>query len=680
MSSHEASPHESQCDITIDIHQIEMSLRETSSVFIQKSMLSIELQRWKYTLWDVIREGNSESLIQLLLDLVSESGIIIQGLNAPIWEGGPPVLHIVARKRFEIPVILQLAELIPENELTIQDETGETILHVAIQAFNTPLAMFVLDKKPELAKIRDNFGRLPVQAAAGKQKKVVSFRLHQLTKHENLYQEGEESDVLLKAMSAGWFEMVLYILDGNPELEWHKMEPLLTYFVNEPRSFPSRTPLNTFQSCIYSYISVYPTEDITSLVRKEMARSDSLNFDPQQNISKIFKVLFRLLAVLLQLLQVPIKIWEKLVQPIKDVRRAKIEHQLTDRTLRYVCREIRNHHLTLNCRRFNMRGVHKSNYFDNSLVKSVFFLAAQNGIHEMVEQILEVFPEAIDSRNDEGLSALDLAAMYRHEKVFMIALEKGGQIQREMLFQVAENALQSLLDTGTRVVFQMQRELRWFKEMENLMPEQKHFKNEQGLTPIHVFREKHKELSDYETKWMTEMANSCIIGGSLIATVVFAASITVPGGNNNSSGLPIFLHNTAYHIYSVANTLSLAFSLTSVLIFLSISTARYSVNDYLHSLPTRIIFGLVFLFLAVTLVMVDFIAIAYLVSGSGNERSNFIIAASACIPVAFFGYVQLPSFVNMIRSTFGFHTLKVKVVPERHASWGDQESYSINNE
>ncbi|KAG9148790.1 hypothetical protein Leryth_018103 [Lithospermum erythrorhizon] len=448
--SPEVNLQQPHSDVCIDIDQIEISLtpsplKETDPELVHKTMRSIELQRWKDILWDVIRKGDSESLAEFLLGLASKRGITIQGLNTPIWEGGPPVLHIVTRKRFDIPVVLQLAELIPEHELTIQDETGETTLHVAIQAGNTPLAMVLLERKPELAKIRDNFGRLPVQAAAGIQKKELSFHLHQLTKLDSLYQEGEESDVLLKAMSAGWFEMVLYILDGNPELEWHKMEPLLTYFVNEPRAFPSRTPLNMLQSCIYSYIEVYPTEDMTGFIRKEMARSESLNFARKRRIAKVFKVL-------LKLLKVPVKLWEKLVQPIKNIRRAKIEHQLTDRTLRYVCREIRNHHLTHKSRKYEIREVKKSDYFDNSLVKTVFFLAAQNGIHEMVESILEVFPEALETRNEKGLSALDLAAMYRHEMVFEILLERGGQIKGDMLFQVADNALQSLLDTGSEVI------------------------------------------------------------------------------------------------------------------------------------------------------------------------------------------------------------------------------------
>ncbi|KAG9151132.1 hypothetical protein Leryth_002705 [Lithospermum erythrorhizon] len=498
--SPKAIQHQLQPDLCIDIEHIQMTLtasqlRDTNPEFIQKTLRAIELQRWKDILWDVIRKGSSELLGEFLIDLAAGRQKTIQGLNTPIWEGGPPVLHIVTRKRFEIPVVLQLAGLIPENELTIQDETGETTLHVAIQAGNTPLAMVLLDRKPDLAKIRDNFGRLPVQAAAGIHKRELSFHLHQLTKLDNLYQEGEESDVLLKAMSAGWFEMVLYILDGNPELEWHKMEPLLTYLVNEPRAFPSRTPLNMLQSWIYSYIVVHPTEDMTSFIIKEMMRSESINFARKQPHAKVFKVL-------LKLLQVPFKIWEKLgtyilpvasywinlggilylvpwipsyfscsvsafVQPIKNVRRAKIEHQLTNRTLRYVCREIRNHHLTRKCRKYEIREVNKADYFDNSLVQSVFFLAAQNGIHEMVESILEVFPEAIESRNDKGLSALDLAAMYRHEKVFEIALERGAQIRGEMLFQVADNALQSLLDTGSRVVFRCNAESRCLRKWRN---------------------------------------------------------------------------------------------------------------------------------------------------------------------------------------------------------------------
>ncbi|KAG9137488.1 hypothetical protein Leryth_016780 [Lithospermum erythrorhizon] len=630
---------QSQSQMSIEIEQIEKSIDTQAKM----------LQNWKEELWELIKAGNGVEFFEFLSE-ATLARKLIKGINTPIWEGGPPVLHIVLRKRLDVSAILFFSRLIPDDELTLQDETGDTALHVAIHTGHTCLAMVLLERQPGLLIKRDKKGVLPVQTAFGALEKELSFHLHQLTKLQNQYSPNEETDLLLKAISLEWFEMVIYILSGNPELEWHKMENLLTYFLNEPRAFPGRKSLNMLQSFLYSIIKVNPAKDMENLSTKEMLKLAEVDFGSRSSTTNVLKGF-------LVLLDVPNKIWEKLVQPIEDARRAKMGHFLTKVALRNVCREMSNLHLTDEERRNWLKDINKSD-FEESSVKPVFFSAAQNGIHEMVELILDEFPEAIDSRNENDHSVLDVAAMYRQEKVFMIALARGQHIKGDMkLFQVAEYTLQSLLDSGSQVVFQMQRELKWFKEMEKLMPEQRTLKNAEGRTPIEVFKEKHQKLIDYENKWMLEMAHSCIVGGSLIATIVFAASITVPGGNNSSSGFPIFLNVSAYQVFTIANGLSLTFSLTSVLVFLSIFTARYSVNDYLYSLPSRIIFGLMFLFLAVTLLMVDFTAIMYLVSGPENRRNVFIVAGSACIPVGFFTYLQVPSLANMIKSTFSNHAL-----------------------
>ncbi|XP_052198334.1 uncharacterized protein LOC127805624 [Diospyros lotus] len=95
---------------------------------------------------------------------------------------------------------------------------------------------------------------------------------------------------------------------------------------------------------------------------------------------------------------------------------------------------------------------------------------------------------------------------------------------------------------------QMQCELQWFKEVEKLMRHQnKLTKNNHGEIPAMLFTEEHKDLEGEGEKWMKDAANSCTIVASLIATIAFAATINGPGGNDDSTGLPIFSKKKCIH-------------------------------------------------------------------------------------------------------------------------------------
>ncbi|GFY98516.1 ankyrin repeat family protein [Actinidia rufa] len=114
-----------------------------------------------------------------------------------------------------------------------------------------------------------------------------------------------------------------------------------------------------------------------------------------------------------------------------------------------------------------------------------------------------------------------------------------------------------------------------------------------------------KKLVEDGEKWMKDTANSCTIAAALIATIAFAAAITVPGGNN-TNGLPMFSKEKAFIIFAISDAISLFTSTTSLLMFLSILTSRYAEGDFLYALPKRLIIGLVALFLSITTMMVAF--------------------------------------------------------------------------
>uniref|UniRef100_F6I4Y8 PGG domain-containing protein n=1 Tax=Vitis vinifera TaxID=29760 RepID=F6I4Y8_VITVI len=95
----------------------------------------------------------------------------------------------------------------------------------------------------------------------------------------------------------------------------------------------------------------------------------------------------------------------------------------------------------------------------------------------------------------------------------------------------------------------------------------------------------HEKLIKEREKWMKGTAKCYTLAAALIATVVFAAAITIPGGNHDDTGIPNFTKEKAFKVFAASDALSLLLSIASVLICLSILTARYAEDDFLFALP-----------------------------------------------------------------------------------------------
>ncbi|KAL2453346.1 Ankyrin repeat family protein [Abeliophyllum distichum] len=150
--------------------------------------------------------------------------------------------------------------------------------------------------------------------------------------------------------------------------------------------------------------------------------------------------------------------------------------------------------------------------------------------------------------------------------------------------RVEDHQRLNLRATAPGAALQMQRELQWFKEVEKFMlPRDKQQKNTEGRTPGMVFTENHAELIKEGEQWMKDKANSCMFVAALIAAVVFAAAITVPGGNNQDNGLPIFSIQNAFGIFAISDALCLFCSVSSIIMFLSILTSRYAADFSLRT-------------------------------------------------------------------------------------------------
>ncbi|KAL2554017.1 Ankyrin repeat family protein [Forsythia ovata] len=320
----------------------------------------------------------------------------------------------------------------------------------------------------------------------------------------------------------------------------------------------------------------------------------------------------------------------------------------------------------------------KSTHTSSLILGESFLLGARKGIEEIVTEILDSFPAVIERKDGTGNSVFHYAVMYRYEKIFKIVVhqknnidhsyvEDGNNIshrknnidhssisnRNSILHLAGYRARQDRLDLGPGPILQMQRELQWFMEVEKLVtPQESLSLNSERKTPLTIFNEEHADLASKEIQWVTGMASACSVAASLIATVAFAAAITVPGGNN-SNGLPIFSSESSFLVFAVSDALALFTSITCVLCFLSIFTCRYGVKDFLYTLPNRVIYGLICLILSVISLMVAFSSTLFLVFAKKNPLILIPIVALTCVPVISYTFIQLPPLLDMIKSTYG---------------------------
>ncbi|KVH98615.1 Ankyrin repeat-containing protein, partial [Cynara cardunculus var. scolymus] len=294
-------------------------------------------------------------------------------------------------------------------------------------------------------------------------------------------------------------------------------------------------------------------------------------------------------------------------------------------------------------------------------------IAIKHGIVEFVVELLKFNPEFIWRKDKRGRTIFSHAIILRQEKIFSLfyrlGMKKSIVASRHDIFRnnflhlAAKLSPPSQLERVSGAALQMQRELQWYKEVESLVqPKYKDQVNENNRKPSTLFTEEHKDLAKEGEKWMKNTAGSSMIVGTLIAAVMFTTAFTVPGGNNELNGLPIMLNTDSnpFMIFTVTNGLSLFTSSTSVLMFLGILTARYAEDDFLVSLPTKLVFGIACLFFSIVTMMISFAAALYLMLHKSLPWVSIPLIVLSTFPVLLFSALQFPLLIEMVFRTYRY--------------------------
>ncbi|KAK6152051.1 hypothetical protein DH2020_014686 [Rehmannia glutinosa] len=542
-------------------------------------------------------------------------------------------IHVAVGTGKSIYFVEKLVAAMPQESLAVVDVIGDTALTYAAAVGNLAAATILVNRNPNLLYVPNNFSNFPIQVAARYAQKDMLKYLISVTKDDcggqNPYAGFSGLRLLIYVIDAKFFDIALYLVEKYPDLARLKLPDntsALKKIAAKKSIFFSGRRYNIWQRFISSRVSVERSQYAISC--------DIESGEGQAVLQNLHAMLWKFVDGLV------------IIKNIKDQTLLKLQAL---KLVKCLCKEI----VSLSFMEA------KDIFFDAILV------AAQLGIHDAVEEIVEVFPSAIYC----------LTPGYNHY-IFHVAVENHSENVYNLVYQMSDhkhlysdlqdsngNNLLHLagklapahkLNEISGAALQMQHEIQWFKEVEKFVhPHARERLNNAGKSPKMVFTEEHKILKEEGEKWMKDTSNSCTIAAALIATVMFAAAITVPGGNDSNNGYPMFSYDPAFIVFAVSDAISLFTSATSLLMFLAILTSRYAEEDFLRALPKRLIIGLSTLFLSITFMMAAFSATLFLVFGRKQAWVLIPVGGLACLPVTSFVLLQFPLLVDLIYSTYG---------------------------
>ncbi|KAI7746973.1 hypothetical protein M8C21_018815 [Ambrosia artemisiifolia] len=582
-----------------------------------------------------------------------------------IAANGNTILHIAVEMGHNYFVEELLEFLKTEEDIEKKNENGLTALHIAAIVGNTHAAQLLVQKREELLVIQDHDKKSPLDLASENMNlNIYAYLLKSSTPSDSDEYSSYYShkSALLAAIFSKQYDIAETVLKEFPYFASNK-DILMAITITFPADigFMESFIYPSFQNVrrkitVRGSFLLHPDRCVDSILRVVKICNDTrcswlwkksmILFVPIAMLYITYQLIYIfLLALRLLFSMLYFLLWKFLgviMYPIKNIEKKKKEYKDAKKILSLVC---------------NQMGKSNEGYKDS------LFEAVRLDIYEVVDEILFTSPATINCKNEEGYNIIQSSILNRAEKVYNLIYHiiERTKSHREMIDSFSNNlghlagrlAPSFVLDRTTGAALQLQRELLWFQQVEKLvLPLQLTKKNIYKDTPAMVFTREHWDMLKQGEMWMKTTAESCSITAALIVTVVFAAAITIPGGSNQESGIPLFKNEITFTIFAISNAFSLFTASTALLLFLSILTTRFSEKDFLVSLPRRLIFGLVNLFLSTIAMMVAFCAILFLVFCDQRPWMLAPICAFACLPISVIVTVKLPLLVDLIQSTY----------------------------
>ncbi|GLU15591.1 hypothetical protein SLE2022_320670 [Rubroshorea leprosula] len=138
----------------------------------------------------------------------------------------------------------------------------------------------------------------------------------------------------------------------------------------------------------------------------------------------------------------------------------------------------------------------------------------------------------------------------------------------------------------------------------------------------------------------------------LVATVVFAAAVTSPGGFREN-GSPVFEDKPLHCFFTVMDEAGPASSLTSVVLFLSVLTSSLDLEDFRYQRPAKLSAGFLFLSFAIATTVLCFTTAAIILTVHLKKAwATTLTYTAVFLPVSVYLIVQFGLYIAYLKSAF----------------------------
>ncbi|KAL6139993.1 hypothetical protein ACLB2K_058294 [Fragaria x ananassa] len=559
-----------------------------------------------------------------------------------------PALHFAASEG-NLIIVKELVRVMTEEDLEeILDPSGRTAICCAIEnpfAVTLETVKVMIEKNKKLLSIVDpSTNMIPLVMAHGVKWYIVDVvkYLYSVTPLETLNAH-QAAQIISQAFLLKRFDISWDLIQRYPSLGITKdlsgKYPLnrLAESMKWEHLFLSGTGLNFWQQWIYDRIVIPPSPKIDDNSTINVNDPENHKCNQRCLIHSVTSLFRRFFGGLLG---------------ISRIQRMKLVHAQVHEFLHFICEVMKNKDVT--------------QIQDDSLLRSAIFRAVEQGKVEFITHICSANRNIYKITNEQDMTLFQFAADCRQEQIYSLVyvyshierieiFRRRDKFDNNMLHIVGNfsSFAQTRVDNIRGAALQLQRERQWFKEVQSQaeLESLEVINHTDQAPPRVVFTKYHRELMKEGEKSMKETATSCTVVGALIVTMMFAAAFTVPGGNNEDTGAPMSLKAKEFMVFIISDAISLFSSTTSVMIFLGILTSRYKEDDFLKSLPTKMILGLFTLFLSIATMMVTFSAALYIML-HGKLCIIIPVILLSSVPIASFVWMQSPFFVEIFASTY----------------------------
>ncbi|XP_052176276.1 uncharacterized protein LOC127790701 isoform X1 [Diospyros lotus] len=583
--------------------------------------------------------------VQVVRDYLRQTGDDLAHVDVE----GNTVLHFLAIDGDPVP----FRELFKDGLPTIQmlkkgNFRGDTPLHQAASFGRLNVVKIIMERDPELALVRNNLGETPpyVAVAAGN-KNVFDFVMQKSVVKDTITTRRNDGCTLLHAAVLGeYYSLALDIVESFPNLvEAHneKGETALNLLACKPVSFKSGSAYSFINlggrsfipgqliRCI-SYLLFIPPIDKRTIPIADAESQPLCRFILQQIASSLTDLKWKLISGYRWILR-RVSI---LIRGVDDIKQKHTLAMLLAKRL--IAKETDWSHYTYGEsstepwknqgqtdhsvplhpieRRPNLHfaAVTTASSPRNNRMRNPLIQAVENSIEELVEAILETFPDAAYTVDRNGKNILHIAVEQKDKLLYDYLKTK---VRKDMMLRAIDNQGNTILHLATkqgtspRILLghlnQMAWDVCWFKRIwyDSSCHFQYH-RNLDGKTARELFQENHVTLRENAEKALKDMNNGLMLVSTLIGTVNYATLFSIPGGyvddnESKSFGRPKFFSTKkedqllVFLWYTGVALFSSVIALASMLV---IQLSRFTDDDFFMTLPLKYVGALAALFVS----------------------------------------------------------------------------------